>query len=180
MLTNIKACFDERDSFIFEYGGGRDFSFKDRVQLIASLIKPIVNYYVRSKIDIDLKISAFFDTSLTFKIEDLLMHRSGVWDYLQHLNEEEINKISLEDISKEILDNTDEKELEIGNYSNSGFEKGMGTMKGSLGKVWAHGGFVPRFETLVAYNEKFKLVYFKQNTPELSGITDKIFDLLSK
>ncbi len=244
MINEITNLFEEDDSYIFQFDGKTESNITDRVQLIASLTKPIINYYVRSKMNIHHSISNYFETSLPFQIEDLLMHRSGVWDYLEHMAQDEINESNLADISLKIIKNSDASKFGNTNYSNSGFvllsrlveihsgnsfedelvefyknlgvkisfdydhefyltgwgdgaaycdvenyfkmiqlekfERGMGRLEGKSGKVWMHGGFVPGFETLVAYNEQFKLVYFKQDTPELSGITDKFLDILEK
>ncbi|TNE95391.1 MAG: hypothetical protein EP326_15265, partial [Deltaproteobacteria bacterium] len=59
-------------------------------------------------------------------------------------------------------------------------EKSFDALMGKDGKFWFYCGAVPGVETFAAFNQSFKLIYFKNDSPEETGFADKFLDILEK
>ena len=112
MLKKLEKLLGTNDSYIIQTKNKEKRNNESKKQLIASLTKPLINYYFykylipNNKLKLTTSLSAFFNTRLDISIEDLLNHKSSAYDYLL-LKKNKINQISLDDLCNLILKKTD-------------------------------------------------------------------------
>ena len=125
----LYLAFESKKTILFEMKKGvEDIDSgkkidRDSVFLAASLTKPVINNFILSLNILDKKVSTFIKCNHSeLNIGHLLEHRSGLRNFLEYINEDDFNQLSLEELvsiilSKELEFNLGEKQ----EYSNSGY-----------------------------------------------------------
>lgn len=251
MIGELEQKLRMKDSYIVEYNGRVFENNCNRKQLIASLTKPLISYYFQNKIFREgitpqTPLSEILNTKLKVSLEQIITHSAGLWDYLEFMKEDEINSISLSEVAKKIIEESEKAQLNVQteypfSYSNSSYvllsylievieqesyedavarfyqrqgiglsfksdhsrwltgwgdgaavcsvvdylkftslEKSkysFGSVNGPFGELSCFLGFVPGFETFVAFSNSFKFIYFITESDE-PLLTDEFYRYL--